>query len=72
MGVVGSSTRAQARNGNPCYFLHVRDAEGLRFSIVCWDSQWAKLRGRVAIGQRATLDVRVPRGGFTSFTLADK
>jgi hypothetical protein len=61
----------EARNGNLCYFLQVRDDEGLRFSIVCWSSQWIRLRGRITVGQRATLAVKVPAGDYSAFTLAD-
>ena len=60
----------EARNGRPCYFFHLRDAEGLRFSVVCWDWQWERLRGRVHPGAKAVLDVRVPADGFDSFTLS--
>ena len=54
----------------PCYFISVRDGDGVRFSIVAWASQWPKLEGKVIEGGRATLDVRVPVDGHTSFTLA--
>lgn len=58
------------RTGDPCYFLHVRDADGQRFPIVCWDWQWAKLSGRITVGREVTLDVKVPTGDYLSFTLA--
>jgi DNA polymerase III alpha subunit len=58
------------KKGDPCYFLNVRDGCKINFSIVVWQSQWAKLRGEVAEGASATLDVRVPAEGFLSFTLA--
>ena len=61
----------ETKGGEPCYFLHVRDADGLRFSIVCWVSQWGRLQERVTVGRQATLDVKVPADGFDSFTLAE-
>jgi hypothetical protein len=60
----------EARNGKPCYFLLLRDAEGLQFSVVCWDWQWERLQGRAYPGAKAALDVKVPADGFNSFTLA--
>lgn len=56
--------------GEPCYFLSVRDNDGVRFSVVAWESQWAKLEEQVIEGEKATLDVRVPVDGYASFTLA--
>jgi hypothetical protein len=60
----------ETRNGDPCYFLNVRDAMGVKFAIVCWDWQWAALRGGIDEGKSATLDVRVPADGYRSFRLA--
>jgi DNA polymerase III alpha subunit len=56
--------------GDPCYFLHCRDADGIIFSVICWESQWVRFQGRVKEGTNLTLDVRVPTGGFSAFTLA--
>ena len=56
--------------GEPCYFLHCRDAERIKFSVVCWDWQWARFQGRVEEGTKLALDVRVPKGGFSAFSLA--
>jgi len=55
--------------GDPCYFLHCRDVQKLRFSVVIWDWQLEGL-GDVDEGKKVILDVRVPRKGFTAFTLA--
>lgn len=60
----------ETRTGDPCYFLNVRDANGVRFSVVCWDWQWAVVRPGVVQGEPATLDVLVPGDGFRSFRLA--
>lgn len=60
----------ETKTGDPCYFLHVKDSDGLRFSVVCWEAQWPKVRERVTVGQQATLDVKVPAGDHSSFTLA--
>ena len=60
----------ETRNGDPCYFLNVRDAMGVKFSIVCWDWQWAAVRDGIDEGRPATLDVRVPADGFRFFRLA--
>ena len=60
----------ETRNGDPCYFLNVRDAKGVRFAVVCWDWQWAAVRDGIAEGTPATLDVRVPVDGFRSFRLS--
>ena len=59
----------ETRNGDLCYFLHVRDADGLKFSVVCWHSQWEEVRESVAVGEKATLDVKVPAEGYQSFRL---
>jgi hypothetical protein len=59
----------ETSTGKPCYFLNVRDADGLHFSVVCWDWQWERLRGRAYPGVKAALDVRVPADGYNSFTL---
>lgn len=64
--VVERTTKA----GEPCYFLHCRDADGISFSVVCWEWQWARLQGRVEEGTNHTFDVKVPRNGFSAFTLA--
>lgn len=56
--------------GEPCYFLHCRDAEGIKFSIVCWEWQWARFQGRVEKGAKMKVVVRVPKDGFSAFTLA--
>jgi DNA polymerase III alpha subunit len=60
----------ETKTGEPCYFLSCRDAEGLTFSVVVWESQWSRFQGRLKEGSKATLDVRVPKEGFTAFTLA--
>lgn len=58
------------KTGDPCYFLNCRDAQGMTFSVVCWDWQWTQFGGRVAEGATLPLDVRVPKDGFSAFTLA--
>ena len=60
----------ETKTGEPCYFLSCRDAEGLTFSVVVWESQWSRFQGRLKEGGKATLDVRVPKEGFSAFTLA--
>ncbi len=56
--------------GDPCYFLSCRGADGMMFSVVCWDWQWARFQGQVEEGVNLALDVRAPRDGFSAFTLA--
>lgn len=63
-------TEQVTRNGDPCFFLDVRDADGLRFPIIVWDWQMARFQGAVAEGQTITLDVRVPKDGYQAFNLA--
>lgn len=58
------------KTGEPCYFLHCRDAEGYKFSIVCWEWQWARLQGRVEEGAKLEVVVCVPKNGFSAFTIA--
>jgi hypothetical protein len=58
------------KDGNPCYFLHCRDTAGIQFCVVCWDWQWARLQGRAEEGKSLSLDLRVPREGFSAFSLA--
>jgi DNA polymerase III alpha subunit len=60
----------ETKAGDPCYFLSCRDAEGMTFSVVVWDSQWSRFQGRLKEGSKVTLDVRVPKEGFSAFTLA--
>jgi DNA polymerase III alpha subunit len=60
----------ETKAGDPCYFLSCRDAEGMTFSVVVWESQWSRYQGRLKEGSKATLDVRVPKEGFSAFTLA--
>ena len=60
----------ETKTGDPCFFLLCRDAEGLAFSVVVWESQWSRFQGRLKEGDKVTLDVRVPRGDFSAFTLA--
>ena len=62
--------RQETRNGDPCYFVNVRDSTDIKFSVVCWDWQWAAIRDGITEGRHATLDVRVPEGKFRSFRLA--
>jgi DNA polymerase III alpha subunit len=57
------------KNGDPCFFLHCRDADTLMFSVICWDWQWTKLHGQVEEGKMVTLKIKVPRDEFTAFTL---
>lgn len=58
------------KNDNPFYFLNVRDAAGVSFSIVCWEWQMDKLRTKVTEGETVELNVRVPGDGYQAFTLA--
>jgi hypothetical protein len=51
------------------YFLTCRDAEGMTLSVVCWDWQWSRFEGQELEGKQLTLDVRVPKEGFTAFTM---
>lgn len=60
----------ETKAGDPCYFLSCRDAEGMTFSVVVWHSQWSRFQGRLKEGSKVTLDVRVPKEGFSAFTLA--
>lgn len=55
--------------GDPCYFLNCRDGQKIKFSVVAWEWQMEGL-GEVDEGKKAILDVRVPKKGFTAFTLA--
>lgn len=63
-------TEQETRNGDPCYFFDLRDADGVRFPVVVWDWQMAKFGGAAAEGKTVVMDVRVPKEGFHSFTLA--
>jgi DNA polymerase III alpha subunit len=56
--------------GEPCYFLSCRDEEAMVFSVVVWEWQWARFQGGVEEGTTLALDVRVPKEGFSAFTLA--
>jgi hypothetical protein len=58
----------ETQTAQPCYFLTVKDEEEAKFSIVVWESQMDQ--GVVAEGKIVTLDVRVPKQPYTSFTLA--
>ena len=60
----------ETKAGDPCYFLSCRDTEGMTFSLVVFDSQWSNFQESVVVGSMQTLDVRVPKEGFSSFTLA--
>jgi hypothetical protein len=60
----------ETKAGEPCYFLHCRDTEGIKFSIVCWEWQWARLQGRAEEGAKLEVVVRVPKEGYSAFTLA--
>jgi single-stranded DNA-binding protein len=56
--------------GEPCYFLKCQDAQASTFSVVVWDWQWERLQEQITEGSRITVDVRVPREGYSAFTLA--
>ena len=58
------------RDGNPCYFLHCRDDAGIKFCVVCWDWQWARLERQAEEGKSLSLTLKVPKEGFTAFGLA--
>jgi DNA polymerase III alpha subunit len=63
-------TERVTRNGDPCFFLDVRDTEGLRFPVIVWDWQMAKFRETFSEKETVVMDVRVPKEGFHAFTLA--
>jgi len=60
----------ETKDGAPCYFLACRDAEGMTFSVVVWDSQWSRIQGQVEKGSKLAIDVRVPKEGYSAFTMA--
>ena len=60
----------ETKAGEPCYFLSCRDAEDEHFCIVVWESQWSRFQDRLKEGSQLSLDMRVPKEGFSAFTLA--
>ena len=44
-------------------------AEGMAISIVVWASQWSRFQGQMKEGSKVTLDVRVPKEGYSAFSL---
>jgi DNA polymerase III alpha subunit len=59
----------ETKAGDPCYFLNCRDVEGMAISVVVWESQWSRFQGRLKEGITVTLDVRVPKEGYSAFGL---
>jgi DNA polymerase III alpha subunit len=62
-------TEQVTRNGSPCWFVNCRDAEGLTFDVVVWETQMARFQGRIVEGATMPLAVRVPTGTYSAFTL---
>lgn len=58
------------KTGDPCFFLSCRDSKGKSFSVVVWNTQMESLQDELEERAKMTLDVRVPKDGFTAFTLA--
>ena len=59
----------ETKAGDPCYFVNCRDSEGMAMSIVVWESQWSRIQEQMKVGSKVTLDVRVPRDGYSAFSL---
>jgi DNA polymerase III alpha subunit len=53
-----------------CYFLSCRDEDNVRFSIVVWEVQMDEMRESVEEGKVVIVDVKVPKPGYSAFTLA--
>jgi DNA polymerase III alpha subunit len=56
--------------GDDCYFLHCHDDDKTRFDLVLWRWQYEQLQGEVVEGVSLQVDVRVPKDGYSAFTLA--
>lgn len=59
----------ETKSGDPCYFLNCRDSERMAISIVVWESQWSRFQEQMKEGSKVTLDVRVPKEGYSAFGL---
>jgi DNA polymerase III alpha subunit len=60
----------ETKTGSPYFFLSCRDEEGMTFSVVVWDSQWARIQGRMKEGANVEINIRVPNEGYSAFNLA--
>jgi len=60
----------ETKTGNPYFFLQCRDEEGMMFSVIVWDWQWARLEGQMEEETKLELNIRAPKQGFSAFTLA--
>lgn len=59
----------ETRSGQPCYFLACKDEKEARFSVVVWEAQMDEIKTLVAEGKIVTLKVRVPKEGYSAFTI---
>ena len=58
-------------NGQPYYWLLVKDSAEQAFSIVVWDNQWDDL-GPFVEGETRQLTVKIPKENYTAWSLFSK
>jgi len=59
----------ETKNGDPYYFVNVRDGENVRFAIIVWQWQWARLGALLVEGAEVVVNVRLPEKGYSAFSL---
>ena len=53
-----------------CYFLSCKDEDDVKFPIVVWEVQMDEIKKSVEEGKVVTLGVKIPKPGYSAFTLA--
>jgi hypothetical protein len=59
----------ETKNGDPYYFVNVRDGESVRFAIIVWQWQWARFGALLVDGAEVVVNVRLPVKGYSAFSL---